>query len=88
VLEHYFLPPARRAFEYASAADQEQFDRIFDELCEDPSLNPPLKDRFDVPPVVISRYHDGIYWVVYDLPDEAALRVWMIGKAPQAPGPY
>ena len=86
--QHYFLPPAGRAFDNATADQQRQFDRIIEEICEDPSLDPPLKDRFIVPPVVISRYHDGERWVVYDLPDEATVRVWMIGKVPGAPRPY
>jgi hypothetical protein len=88
VLEHYFLPPARRAFDNASADDQRQFDRIIEEICEDPSLDPPLKEQFQVPPVVIFRYHDSRTWVVYDLPDEATVRVWMMGKAPARPRPY
>jgi len=88
VLEHFFLPAARRAFDNASAEDQRQFDLIIREICEDPSLYAPLKDNFDVPPVVISRYHDGSHWVVYDLPDEATVRVWMVGRAPEGPRPY
>ena len=86
--EHYFLSPARRAFGNASADDQREFDRVIDEICEDPSLDPPLKEQFDVPPVVIFRYHDGEHWVVYDLPDEATVRIWMIGRVPSAPSPY
>jgi len=88
VREHYFLPPARRAFHDVSTEEQREFDLIIDDLCSDPSLDPPLKEEFDVPPLVISRYHDGQRWVVYDLPDDATVRIWMIGKAPARPQPY
>ncbi len=86
--EAVFLTPARRVFENAAAEEQDAFARVLDLICEDPSLDPPIKERFDVPPVVISRYHDGERWVVYDLPDEATVRVWMLGKALEAPRPY
>ena len=65
-----------------------QFDLIIEDICSDPALDPPLKDHFNVPPVVIFRYHDGARWVVYDLPDEATVRVWMIGQTPASPQPY
>ena len=86
--EHIFLSPARRVFESATSEEQRLFDRIIEEICSDPGLDPPLKDQFDVPPVVVYRYHDGNHWVVYDLPDEATVRVWMIGKVPETPRPY
>jgi hypothetical protein len=57
-------------------------------ICSDPGLDPPLKDQLDVPPVVILRYHDGTHWVVYDLPDDATVRIWMIGRVPAEPRPY
>ncbi|MEX1196028.1 MAG: hypothetical protein WED85_13325 [Dehalococcoidia bacterium] len=85
--EAFFLAPARRAFESASAEEQEEFDGAIQVICDDPSLDPSLKARFDVPPVVITRYHDSRVWVVYDLPDEATVRVWMMGFAPDRPRP-
>jgi hypothetical protein len=88
VREHFFLPPARRAFDAADPDDQTRFDEIIEDLCADPSLAPPLKIRFDVPPVVITLYNDTQYWIAYDLPDEATVRIWMIGKAPEGPQPY
>jgi hypothetical protein len=87
VREHIFLAPARRVFQNAGAQEQQEFDRIIDEICSNPWVDPPLKDEFDVPPVVIFRYHDGSRWVVYDLPDDATVRIWMVGVAPEAPTP-
>lgn len=82
------LGPAQRVFEDASAEDQEKYDRIIRSLCLDPWIDPPNKVKFDVPPVVVQLYHDTEYWVVYHLPDNVTLEVWMIGKAPEAPKPY
>jgi hypothetical protein len=88
VREAILLLPARREFNSIPTEEQDEFSHAIDEICEDPSLDPPVKEQFDVPPVVISRYHDGERWVVYDLPDEATVRVWMIGKAPRPPRLY
>jgi hypothetical protein len=88
VREEYLLPAAREAFDSLVSRDQERIEEIIQDLCHDPSLDPPLKEKFDVPPVVLSRYNDTFFWIVYDLPDEATLRVWMIGKGSDEPRPY
>ena len=86
--EHIFLSPARRVFDGATADEQRRFDNIIEVICANPGLDLPLKDRFIVPPAVISLYHDGERWVVYDLPDDATVRIWMIGRVPAEPRPY
>ena len=82
------LRPAREVFEAATAEDQEHYDRIIRNLCLDPWIEPPVKVKFDVPPVVVQLYNDLEYWVVYHLPDNVTVEVWMIGKAPDPPSPY
>jgi len=37
---------------------------------------------FDIVPQTIVRYNDGEYLVAFDLPDDATIRIWMIGKGP------
>lgn len=86
--EPFFFGPARRIFESASLEDQQGYDRIIRLLCLDPWIDLPVKIKFDVPPAVVSLYHDTQYWVVYHLPDNVTLNVWMIGKSPDAPKPY
>jgi hypothetical protein len=79
VREEYLFPAAREAFQEATARDKERIEEIIRYLCTDPDLDPPVKEKFDVPPVVLT---------LYDLPDEATLRVWMIGKGSDEPRPY
>ena len=86
--EHYFFPAAREAFDEATLGDQSRIDEIIGYLCLEPGLAPPLKEKFDVPPVVLTLYNDTLFWIVYDLPDEATLRVWMIGKGSEGARPY
>ena len=86
--EPCYLPPASRAFEEASSEDQQELDRIVRNLCENPWIDPPVKVAFLVPPAVVTLYNDGTYWVVYHLPDNRTLQVWMIGKATDDPRPY
>jgi hypothetical protein len=74
-------------FESASAEERDLLVRAIELICDEPWLDPPLKERFDVPPVVISRYHDSRTWIVYDLPDDATVRVWMMGFWPDRPRP-
>jgi hypothetical protein len=88
VREEYLLPAARAAFQEATERDKQRTEEIILYLCEDPRLDPPLKEKFDVPPVVLTLYNDTFFWIVYDLPDEATLRVWMIGKGSEQPRPY
>lgn len=85
--EAYALRPAREAFENASSEDQAEYDRIIRNLCENPWIDPPVKVKFDVPPVVVQLYNDMDTWVVYHLPDNRTLEVWNIGKAPRPPKP-
>jgi len=87
VREEVLLRAARLALESVSASDRSRFEEIIGALCSDPGLDPPLKIEFDVPPVVIYLYNDTISWVAYDLPDEATVRIWMIGRAPDQPRP-
>lgn len=75
-------------FDSATAEEQRRYDNIIEEICEDPWLDPPIKDRFIVPPAVISLYHNGERWAVYDLPDDATVRIWMMGSVPAEPRPY
>ena len=82
--EAYYLSPAREAFERASAEDQRAYDRIVSNLCDDPWIDPPLKSRLVLAPVVVSLYNDTRYWVIYHLPSNT-LEVWMIGKEPDKP---
>jgi hypothetical protein len=88
VREEYLFPAAREAFQEATARDKERIEEIIRYLCTDPDLDPPVKEKFDVPPVVLTLYNDTFFWIVYDLPDEATLRVWMIGKGSDEPRPY
>jgi hypothetical protein len=83
VREHVLLPAARSAFDAAPPDDQRRFDEIFEALCADPSLAEPIKTLFDVLPDTIFRYDDGDYLVAYDLPDDATVRIWMIGRVPE-----
>jgi hypothetical protein len=88
VREPVLVARARRRYNSLTTEERTEFDRIIQYICEDPSIDPPLQIEFDVPPVVILRYHDGERWVVYDLPDDAIVRVWMIGRVPAEPRPY
>lgn len=78
--EHVLVPAARRAFDAAAPEEQLRFDQIFDALCRDPSAANPVRTLADDIPVTIYRYTEGVYTVVFDLPDPATLRIWMIGK--------
>jgi len=75
-------------FDGSDLEDQRRFDEIIQRLCEEPGIGTPVTTLFDALPVVVFRHSEGNYRVVYDLPDEATVRVWMIGKAPQSPRPY
>jgi hypothetical protein len=79
---------AREAYEALDRKDQQALDRIVRNLCEEPWIDAPVKTKFDVPPVVVTLYNDKQYWVVYHLPDNGTLEVWMVGKAPNPPEPY
>ena len=79
---------AREAFEALDHEDQQALDRIVRNLCEEPWIDPPVKMKFDVPPVVVQLYNDQHYWIVYHLPDNLTVEVWMVGKAPNPPRPY
>lgn len=83
----YALRPARKAFDGASADIQREYDAVIRSLCEDPHVAPPIKVKFDVPPVVVYLYNDDNVWVVYYLPDDLTVEVWNIGKAPDPPSP-
>jgi hypothetical protein len=82
VREHVLVPAARRVFDLAGVEDQIRFDQIFDALCRDPSAARPIRTVADDIPETMYRYEEGEYRVVFDLPDPATLRVWMIGKGP------
>jgi hypothetical protein len=80
--EHILLAAARRVFSETSDQDQRRFDGIFRDLCVDPSLGAPIPTLLDQLPDFVYRYNVGGYYVVYDLPDAATVRVWIIGKGP------
>jgi hypothetical protein len=67
----------------ADLEDQRRFDEIIRKLCENPGLGASVGTLIDVLPVVVFRYDEGIYRVSYDLPDDATVRIWMIGKGPE-----
>lgn len=66
--EEYLFPAAREAFQEATARDKERIEEIIRYLSTDPDLDPPVKEKFDVPPVVLTLYNDTFFWIVYDLP--------------------
>jgi hypothetical protein len=84
VREHILLAAARRVFAVAIDQDQQRFDEIFSELCVDPSLGNPVPTLVDELPNTVYRYNVEGYYVVYDLPDDATVRIWIIGKGPES----
>jgi len=80
VREEVLLNAARRALESAPEIDRARFEEIIRRLCDDPGVAEPIKTLLDVLPLEIFRYNDGDYWVVYDLPDDATVRVWMVWR--------
>lgn len=49
-------------------------------LCQDPSMANPVRTLSDDITPTVYRYQDREYFVAFDLPDDATLRVWMFGK--------
>jgi len=80
--EAVYRPSAAEAFEELDPDDQEEVDRIIRNICDDPWIEAPYKVPFMMPPAVAVLYDDGVYWIVYHLPDNTTVDVWMIGKAP------
>jgi hypothetical protein len=83
--EAVFRPSAARAFEEADADDQEELDRIIRNICIDPAIQAPFKVPLMMPPAVLTLYNDGAYWILYHLPNNTTVDVWMVGKAPEPP---
>jgi mRNA-degrading endonuclease RelE of RelBE toxin-antitoxin system len=81
VREEVLLSGARRALERAPETDRTRFEEIIRRLCDDPGVAEPVKTLLDMLPVEVFRYNDGEYWVLYDLPDVATVRVWMVWRA-------
>jgi hypothetical protein len=83
VREHILLAFARRVFAAATEQDQQRFDEIFNALCANPSLGDPITTLLDELPDTVYRYNFEGYYVVYDLPDEATVEIWIVGKGPK-----
>ena len=81
--EHILLAAARGAFAAATDQDQQRYDEIFNALCANPSLGDPITTLPDELPDTFYRYDYERYHVVYDLPDEATVRIWFVRKGPQ-----
>jgi hypothetical protein len=81
--EAVYRPSAAKAFEEADPEDQEELDRIIRNICDDPWIEAPYKVPFMMPPAVAVLYNDGVFWIVYHLPNNTTVDVWMIGKAPE-----
>lgn len=82
------LSPAERFYVGASDEDRREIDRIVNNLAVDPTVNNQTTFFLSVPPVILSVYSDGRFWVVYHLPDSFELRVMNIGHAGTKPTPH
>ncbi len=83
--EAFYRPSAARAFEQLDEDDQRELDRIVQNICINPYIQAPLKVAFPMPPVILTLYNDGAYWVLYHLPTNTRVDIFMIGVAPKAP---
>ncbi|MBI5289919.1 MAG: hypothetical protein HY873_13180 [Chloroflexi bacterium] len=82
------LPPAETFYVACPEEDRRELDRVLRNLCQDPKVNNQTTFVFAVPPVILSLFRDGRFWIVYHLPNNGELSVLNIGRPPNRPTPH
>lgn len=88
-IDAYFYSPAVEFYENeATAEEQDEIDRIIQNICENPGIDNQVKFWFPVSPAVFSLYADARYWVVYHQRNNFTIGVLNVGRGPQEDAQY
>jgi hypothetical protein len=81
VREAILLGNAPRVRASLPAKERDELDALIASIEEDPSVDNRLK--FDLPryPLILKVFDNGVWQIVYDLPDEASVAIYSIARA-------